>query len=484
MKGLRQRTVRAVSWSAVQSVASLVTSTLALVVLSRLLDPAAFGVVALAAVYIAFVQVFVEQGLTDALVQRERLDPEHLDAAFWSSLGTAALLAGGSALAAPWIARLYDLPELAPVIRWLSLGLLFPALSGVQQALLRRRLEFRALALRAGAASILGAVAAVAAAWSGLGVWALVVQTLVTGAVGTAVLWGVAEWRPSLRFSRPHFRELFGFGAGVLGTNLLTFVGRNADDLLIGTFLGPVPLGYYSVGYRLVRVASALLRNVTSSAALPAFSRLQDDRDRIRRAFYQGAHYTSVLAFPAFVGMSVLAPELVRALFGPQWAPSAPVMRVLAFVGILHTVFAFNTSVMLALGKASLRFWLTFLNAVFDVLAFAIALRWGIVAVAAAFVIRGYLFLPLPVYAVHRLIGLELRTYLDQYRAPLLATGAMAAVLLAVRPLLAGTPPGVQVGVGIVVGAVVYAGALALLRPALLREVLRLSRPAARTPSP
>lgn len=482
MTGLRQRTMRAVSWSALQSVASLLTSTLALVVLSRLLDPSAFGLVALAAVYIAFVQVFVEQGLTDALVQRERLDGEHLDAAFWSSLGAGVLLAGASALAAPLIARWYDQPALAAVIRWLSLGLVFPALSGVQQALLRRRLEFRALALRATAASVVGAVAAVIAAWRGMGVYALVVQTLVTGAVATAVLWGVAEWRPSLRFSGKHFRELFGFGLGVLGTNLLTFVGRNADDLLIGTFLGPVALGYYSVAYRLVRVAAALLRNVTSSAALPAFARLQGDPERIRRAFYQGAHYTSVLAFPAFVGMAVLAPELVRAVFGPQWGPSAPVMRVLAFVGILHTVFAFNTSVMLALGKASLRFWITFLNAVFDVLAFAVALRWGIVAVAAAFVIRGYLFLPIPVYAVHRLIGLDVRTYLAQYRAPFLASAAMAAAVLGTRPLVAATAPGVKVAVGMAVGAAVYAGVLALLQPALLREVLRMSRRGAPTP--
>lgn len=476
MTGLRGRTLRAVSWSAVQSVASLLTTTLALIVLSRLLDPAAFGLIALAAVFLAFVQIFVEQGLTDALVQRDRLDPEHLDAAFWSSLGAGVLLAGASALAAPLVARLFHEPALAPVVRWLSLGLVFPALSGVQQALLRRRLEFRTLAVRTTAAAVVGAVAAVVAAVRGMGVYSLVVQTLVTGVVGTVVLWAVAEWRPSLRFSLPHFRELFGFGASVLGTNLLTFVGRNADDLLIGYFLGPVPLGYYSVAYRLVRTAASLLRNVTNSAALPAFARVQNEPERIRAAFYQGAHYTSVLAFPAFAGMSLLAPELVRAVFGPQWGPSAPVMRVLALVGILHTVFAFNTSVMLALGKASWRFWLTFLKAVMDVAAFAVALRWGIVGVAGAFVLSGYLFLPLPVYAVHRLVGLDLRTYLAQYRAPFLATLLMSGVVLAVRPLLAGAPPLPRVAAGAMVGALAYAAALFLLHPALLRDVRTLFR--------
>jgi PST family polysaccharide transporter len=215
--------------------------------------------------------------------------------------------------------------------------------------------------------------------------------------------------------------------------NFLNFFNRRSDDLLIGYFLGPVALGYYSVGYRVLRLLSRLVTTISGEVVFPTFSRLQGQPDRLRAAFYTATQLTGLVAIPIFVSVAVLAPGLVPAVFGNQWAPSVPVMQILAFIGILHSVFFFNRAVIMASGRPGWALALTAVSAVANVVAFSIAVRWGIVAVAAAFVIRAYVLSPLPILAVRRLIGLSLRRYLAQYYAAALGAVVMAALMVLIQ---------------------------------------------------
>jgi O-antigen/teichoic acid export membrane protein len=305
-------------------------------------------------------------------------------------------------------------------------------------------------------------------------VWSLVAQALAGSVVATAVLWGASTWRPRLRASRRHFRELFGFSGYVFGTSVLALVSRRGDDFLIGWVLGPVALGYYVIAYELINALADLLGAVATRVGFPAFSRLQADPARMREWLYAATRYITLLAAPAFVGVMLVAPEFVRVAYGAQWAPSIPVMQVLALLGVLHAAFAIQGTVMLAAGKATWRFAITLIGVVGNIVAFFIAVRWGIVAVAIAYVIRGYLLSPLPVLALHRLIGLELGEYLRQYRTPLLASGLMAAGLLLLETLLEpALPPELLLASMIGSGVVIYAAAVHLQQPHLLRDLAR-----------
>ena len=158
---------------------------------------------------------------------------------------------------------------------------------------------------------------------------------------------------------------------------------RRSDDVLIGYFLGPTLLGFYTIGYQLLLTIIKLVTEVSNSVAFPAFSRIQHKPERMRDAFYQVTQYTSLFAFPVFIGLAALAPELVPALFGEKWAPSIPVMQVLALIGVLQSVLFFNGSVIKASGKPSWQLGIMLLNALCSVIGFLLAVRWGIVAVAA-----------------------------------------------------------------------------------------------------
>lgn len=475
MIDLKQKAVKGVFWSGTQIWGARFVSFVIFAILSRLLTPEVFGLVALATLFITFIQTFQDQGFGDAIVQRADLLEDHLDTAFWANVLIGALLTIISIAASGFIADLFHEPQLIPVIRWLSLSFVLAGLSSVQAALLRRRLAFKELALREILAIVMSGIAGVSMALLGFGVWSLVAQDLVNLVVGVVVLWSVSGWRPGLRFSKKHFAELMRFGLNIVGINVLNFLNTHADDILIGYFLGPTLLGFYTIAYKLFGVMKDLLTSVTNAVAFPTFSRLQDDPERMRRAFYQALYYTGLLSFPAFIGVMLVAPELIPALFGPQWTISIPVLQILTFIGILHSIFYFHDSLIIALGKPSWRLGMILLNAVSNVVAFLLVVRWGIVAVAAAYVIRGYLLSPIEIWMVHRLAKIEVRNYLYQFRVVLLGSLIMIAAVLGFKYLVGGLLSlQLQLAVYVLAGCVVYVAAVQWMAPSLRSEILRL----------
>lgn len=478
--GLRKKAAKGIGWSVIQTWGGRGFSLIVFIALARLLEPKAFGLVALASVFVVFSQTFLDQGFSRAIVQRAELEREHLDTAFWIGMLSGGLLTVGCIAASKLVADLFHEPKLAPIVAWLSLSFLLSALSNTQVAILRRKLAFKSLAARSLVATVVGGIAGLTMAFLGFGVWSLVAQNLVNGLVGAVVLWQVSDWRPGLNFSKRHFKELFAFGINMVGARIANIFSRRSDDLLIGYFLGPIALGYYVIAYRLVRMTTKLLTGVAQSAVFPIFSRLQNEPERMRRAFYTATQLTSVVSFPALLGVAVLVPELVPALYGPKWGPSVPVMQILAFIGIIQSVLYFNTIVIVAAGKPSWHFGIRLLHAIFNVIAFLLVVHLGIAAVAAAYVIVGYLLSPLSLLAVRRLIQIDFRTYLRQYVKPLTSSLVMATIVLALKYVLGELGLYLQLFIYCFAGTLVYLLLIHLTAPSLsrqVRELIRLSLP-------
>lgn len=473
---LREKAAKGVLWSLIQKWGRSAISIAIFIILSRLLTPEAFGLVAMATAFTVFVDLFLDQGFSIALVQRAKLDREHLDTAFWISILTGALLMAGTIAASETIAAFFDEPRLAPVLRWLSLGFVISALRSTQVSILQRRLAFKSLAARSLVATTVGGAVGIGMAVTGFGVWSLVAQDLASGLAGIVVLWQASEWRPGFHVSMKHYRELFSFGVSVVGNNALNILVRRSDDFLIGYFLGPTLLGYYTVGYQLLLVVIRLVTEVVNSVAFPTFSRIQHQPERMRRAFYNVTQYTSLLAFPVFIGAAVLAPEVVPLVFGEKWTPSIRVMQVLSLIGILQSVLFFNGSVIRASGKPSWQFVIMLINAICSVIGFLLAVRWGIVAVAASLVIVGYLLSPLSYIAVRRLIHIDFGTYLWQFAPSLLASLTMVAAIMALKYLFRGQSLHgyLELAVYVSFGALIYGLVIGLTARPLLRQVLEL----------
>lgn len=473
---LKQKAIKGVIWSAIESWGNRVISVSIFFLLARLLDPESFGLVALAGVFIDFVQIFIDQGFSQAIIQRENLEAEHLNSAFWINIGIGILLTILTLTFADLIANGFSQPALTPIIRWLSLGFLLSSFSKVQEAILQRNLNFKALASRSLFASVISGLVGVAMAFMGWGVWSLVTKILVFGTIKTILVWWVSDWRPTLKVSFTHFKDIFSFGINILGWRIFNFSTRRSDDFLIGYFLGTTALGYYNVAYRLLLMITELLMRVSQKVAIPAFARLQTEPEKLRNAFYQVTQLTSLISFPVFLGMAALAPQLILLTLGEGWNQSIPIMQILAFVGILHSVANFNDSVVFAMGKPSWSLRLKIVSAIVICTGFFIAVRYGIVAIAAAYVISNYLLYPISILLVHKVIKLDFIKYFGQFKASFFATVFMVLSILGFQYIIGDSISLLlSFTLSIIVAILIYLSSIYLIQPSLIRHVWKLA---------
>ena len=473
---LQKRVARGLTWTLIDTWGSQLLGLIVFVLLARLLDADDFGLVALAAVFVALAQLLVDQGLGDALIQRPSLTRSQIDTAFWVAVVTGVLLTLISIVLAGPIAGLLRQPQIAPIVQVLSLTFVMVALNSIQMALLRREMRFRSLAIRKLLAVGIGGVVGIAMAVLDPSPWALVGQQLAAAAVSVVALWAVSPWRPGRHVSRAEFWPLFSFGIHIVGGDILNFLSRNTDKLLIGASMGTGPLGFYAVAYRILDTSQVLLVNAARKLAFPVFSRLQHDRDRIRRAYSRVNRALSVVTMPAYVGLALVASEAIPLIFGDRWTDSAPVAAVLFLIGPVLTVQLFSGALMNAVGHPEVTFRIRLITSIVNVVGFVIAvtLFGTIIAVAAAFVVRGYLVMPLILWWLRKYAGVPFSAHLSELRTPALATLAMSGAVIAVKLALPGLAPGALLAVETAVGASVFIGAMLIIERALLIEVVTL----------
>lgn len=485
-QSLRTSATSASLWALLETWGNRLISTAIFLFLARLLGPAAFGVVALAVIFIELGNRLVNQGFGAAIVQRQDLDRAHLDTAFWVSLAGGGVLAAVAIASAPLLANLFDTPQLTLVLQVLSLRYVIDGLSNVQQSILQRDLRFRSFAVRRLVATAAGGGCGLALALAGGGVWSLVVQNLVQGVVGVVTLWTISTWRPRLAVSGRHFREMLGFGGNVVGIEMLRFLGRRGERLLIGAVLSPVALGYYTVAMRFPEILAESFTRSIGRVAFPVFSRLQDDGDRQVRALHAAARLATAVSAPAFVILAVMAPEAVPVLIGAKWESAVVLVQLLALQGLVRSQLAFTGSIVMAAGRPSLMLGRTVIETVVKFAALAVAITHGITAVAVAVVATTYATAPLTLWTLRRASGADIGAYLRQLVTPVTLALSMGVVVVGVKTgVAAGTDLGHAplLAVGLATGALAYLGLVRLCAPRLLADA-RSTLSRSRRPQP
>jgi O-antigen/teichoic acid export membrane protein len=369
----------AVMWAYVLSWGAQGIAMISTFVLAWRLGPSAFGVVAMAALYVAFIQMFLEMGLGAALVQREDLEPEHCDSVFWLTLLTSLVLMGVSIALAGWWANVNhtaDPGKLAKVIIVLSAILPIQGLTVVQESLLKRQMNFKSLAIRTHIATLLGACTSVTLVlvfnW---GVWALVAEDVLAATLELALLWRLGTWRPRMRVSIRHLRQILGFSLHVLSSTLGTFAQRRSDSLLIGLFFGPRAVGLYRLADRLVNMVIEIVTRPLIVVLLPHFSRLQNDPNRLRDGAVSNIRSSVLLTVPVMGMLAALATPICAAL-GPKWAFTAPVIQVLCVIGCVRAVTLFTGPLLQAANRPRSFAYLTWSLAIANVGVFVATGLW------------------------------------------------------------------------------------------------------------
>lgn len=457
-------------WVTVMSVSDRLLQLVLLVVLARLLGPAAFGVMGIALLTVNAVTRFSRLGFDEALIQNEADDvDEYLDTQWTLQLLRGVLLALVVLLAAPLVAGVFDEPQAVDVLRFVALSPLLVGLRNPGIIYFRKNLEFHWQFVYRLSGSLLNFVVALGIAFLVVeSVWALVVGYVVADLTRTLVSYTVHEYRPWPALDFDVVRELFDYGKWITGSGIVLFLVNEGDDALVGVLLSSTALGLYQVGYRVAKTPSRHITRVVSEVTFPAYSKLQDDTARLRRVFFQTIRLTTLFSFPVGVGIVVVAPTFVRAFLGPDWLPAIPTLQLIAVYGLCISFTATFGSVWKAVGRPD---YVTKLSFVRLVLMAAIAIpavqRFGITGMAA--VVTGiYLFvmLPIDVYLVARSIEGAVLDVLRQVAYPLGASVLMGLAVYGSRVELALTPV-VELFVLVSVGIVTYALAVLLFETQL-----------------
>jgi O-antigen/teichoic acid export membrane protein len=470
---MRSRILRGLAWKVISQVFGQLSRIAVAVILARLLTPHDYGLAAMVLVFSTLVLIFADLALGAALVQRRELSERDRSTVFWTSTGVGlAFMLAGIALSGP-LAAFYGEPEVQPLFAALSVSFLVTSLGTTQSALLNREMDFKSLELRLMAGSAAGAAVGIALAATGFGAWAIIAQQLAIAAVSTTLLWAFSPWRPRFTFSRASLQSLGGFSLKVFGTRLLFYANRNADNMLIGRFLGASALGAYAVAYNVMLAPIGRIAGPLVQVLFPAFSRMQDDPRRIASLWLRGIRVVATITVPGMLGLVIVAPEFVQVVLGDRWDAAVPVIQILAWVGLMQSLQGLNSAIMQARDRAGTLLRCAVFTVGASLTAFVVGLQWGIVGVAAAYAIASTFTEPVYAWATMRTIGVPVRDYARNLAGVVAAALGMAACVLAVRWLVLpdDATAGVRLAAMMVTGVVTFVPLWAWRAPEVLAEL-------------
>lgn len=354
---LKDRTISGMLWSSVGQFGTKALAFLSNLVLARLLLPSDYGCVGMLHVFIAISNIFVTAGFSSALIQKKA--PSHIDytSVFYWTLVTSVVFYWILFFCAPAIARFYKMPELSPVLRVQSLGLVIQTFVTIQSVQLQKQLRFKELSKRNIFASLAGAIVGIVMAFMGCGVWSLVVSHLVGVVVSVALLWKMSSWRPTREFSWGSLKELFGFGGLIALSSFVETIYGNLLSLILGRWYSPADLGYYTQAKKLEQIPTGSLSTIVGHVAYPVFSSLQDSPVKLLTALRHSLKSVMFLNVPMMILLLVIARPLVLLLYGAKWGISSVYFQILCISGGLYTMNSLNVTVIKALGKGKVYFF-------------------------------------------------------------------------------------------------------------------------------
>lgn len=380
-------------WVALTQIIRIIIQLISVVVLARLINPADYGLMAMAGVITVFASLFRDFGTAAAIIQTKDIDTELKSSVFWFNVALGLALSVLVAVSSSFMAQLFSEPRLAKVLLILSPVFFVASLGIVQQALLERVSNFKAIAYIEVISSFTALITAIFLAFNDWGVYALIAQTITGIVVSGIMLWAFSHWRPSLLLTFASIKKVWRFSSNLFIFNFVNYFQRNTDSMLIGRFLGSVDLGYYNLAYRILLLPLQSITFAISRASFPVYSRHQDDLPAL------GKHYLEMLGTIAFFTAPLMSliwvvrEPLILTALGESWLPAADVLAFLAPVGFFQSLVSTSGSVLNSIGRSDILRNLGLIGVPFLILSMLAGLPWGIVGVAAGYCIANFLWI-------------------------------------------------------------------------------------------
>jgi lipopolysaccharide exporter len=457
---LRRKTLSGLKLNIASTIISFLFQTGQLIILSRLFAPEIFGLMSLVLIITGFSGIFLDLGVSNAIIQRKETDIKELSTLYYMNIMIGAILCVAILLCSGLLARLFMQPRLQTYLQWISLIYLIIPFGQQYRAIFQKKMAFNILVRIDIITTIITTSSTVILAYNGFGIYSIIWSQIASAALSTLLImyFGRQEYKPIRYFNFKKAKPYLNFGLYQSGESILNYFNTNIDGMSIGRLVGPAMLGYYQVAYNIIIIPSKRINPILTKVFFPAFSIIQDDREKLKRNFYKLLNILNFVNFPIFFALIVLAKPFIIVVFGAKWLTSVPILRILCGVGLLRSLGNPVGSLMYAKGEAR-RIFLFNLYKVFLQVPGIIAGAYlgGALGVAIAFLCLQVFFSCFNyTLLIRKVLGESVREYLNVFREPLIWSVIMAAVMYAVKYMLHDYQDRVVLIACVAVGAFVY----------------------------
>lgn len=390
MDSLKDKTVRGVGWTALDSVASYGISFLVGLVLARLLSPDEYGLIGIITIFIAVFNTIIDSGFSIALIRKPNVTNDDYCTVFFINLGISVVLALLLYFGANGIANYFGREELVSLTQVMSCILIINALGIVQKAKLTKQLDFKSQTKVSIIASSISGVLGIGTALLGMGVWALVVQQVSRQLLNTFLLWTFSRWIPQLRLSLASFKELFGFSWKLLVAQIINTVWAKLYQFVIGKYYSSETLGHYTRAEQFATIFSSNITTIVQRVSLPVMSEIQDNTQRLVAAYRRIIKSTMLLTLVLMFGLAAVAKPMIYVLIGEQWMPCVPFLQILCFSFAFYPLHALNLNMLQVQGRSDILLILQIVKNIIALIPLALGIWVGIYWMLGGSVICGF----------------------------------------------------------------------------------------------
>lgn len=406
---LRSKTTHSLKWSAIERIATQAIQLIVMLILGRIIGPQAFGLIGMLAIFIALAQTFIDSGFSNALIRKQDANEADYATTFYFSVAVAVFCYLLLFISAPYIADFYQQSELTILTQILALTIVANAFSTVQRTQLTTAMDFKTQAKASLLSVVLSTAVAILCAMLGLGVWALVAQTLSFAIANTLALNFYVRWYPKTGFSKQSFNYLFGFGSKLLLSGLIDTVYNNVYQIIIGKLFSPAQLGLFTQAKNLTYMPSMTLTAIIQRVTYPMMSQIQHDKDELESAYLLTLRLAAVVIFPLLIGLAIIAEPFVVIVMGVEWRSTAILMSILAVGYMLYPIHAINLNLLQVKGRSDLFLKLEVIKKIIITIILLITVPLGIKAICIGIAIQSYIALLINTYYTGKLTSLNIK---------------------------------------------------------------------------
>lgn len=437
MNNLKEQTISGIKWQVGMSLLQKIISFGATIILARHLGPSVFGLFALTLIIIGSFELFKSIGIDTALIRRKDDFEKAANTAFFIIPTLGVILYILLNFLSPLIGNSLNNKELIPVIRILGIVFIFTSFLRIPAVCLERNMRFKEISIAEFFSALLFSLSAIILAFLNFGVWALVYAYVIKMFVYMIMILVYAKWKPKFEFDKKIALEMFHFGKFIFLTAVVWFLKMNLDNLLVGKLLGVTMLGFYAVAFNIANFLGDYLGNKVYKVVYPAYSKLQNNIEGLKRACLQTLKYLSIIAFPFGTGIFLLGGDFLQFAYGQTWIGAAGVLKILAWAGIFNTLPASFAGIFLTFNKPKIGFWIILLQVIiFFALISPMAKSLGLNGVGLVVAFASFISCFVTVIMAMKILSVNLSEIYISLRPPLLSSLIMASAILFIKEII------------------------------------------------